>query len=44
MADLAAELGVSLWAVFVVVPTGRAGASLLLRAQGVERLEKDAAR
>ena len=38
MADLAAELGVSLWAVFVVVPTGRAGTSLLLRANGVERL------
>jgi radical SAM protein len=43
MADLAAELGVTLWAVFVVVPTGRAGASLLLRAPGVERLLEELA-
>lgn len=43
MADLAGELGVSLWAVFVVVPTGRAGASLLLGASGVERLLEELA-
>ena len=43
MADLAAELGVTLWAVFVVVPTGRAGASLLLRAHGVEHLLEELA-
>ncbi len=36
MAALAGELGVSLWAVFLVVPTGRAGASLLMRAHDVE--------
>jgi len=40
---LAGELGVSLWAVFVVVPTGRAGASLLLGASGVERLLEELA-
>ena len=43
MADLAASLDVTLWAVFVVVPTGRAGASLLLRAHGVERLLEELA-
>lgn len=43
MADLAARLGVSLWAVFVVVPTGRAGASLLLRARDVEKLLEELA-
>lgn len=43
MADLAAELGVTLWAVFVVVPTGRAGASLLMRADNVERLLEELA-
>lgn len=43
MADLAAEVGVALWAVFLVVPTGRAGASLLLRAEDVERLLEELA-
>ncbi len=43
MADLAASLDVALWAVFVVVPTGRAGASLLLRAHDVERLLEELA-
>lgn len=43
MAALAASLGVSLWAVFVVVPTGRAGASLLMRADGVEALLEELA-
>ena len=43
MADLAAELEVTLWAVFVVVPTGRAGSSLLLRASGVERMLEELA-
>jgi radical SAM protein len=43
MADLAAEVGVALWAVFVVVPTGRAGASLLMRAGDVERLLEELA-
>lgn len=38
MASLVEALGVSLWAVFVVVPTGRAGASLLLTASRVEAL------
>ncbi|MFO0630143.1 MAG: TIGR04053 family radical SAM/SPASM domain-containing protein [Polyangiales bacterium] len=38
MAVLVASLEVSLWAVFVVVPTGRAGASLLLTASRVEAL------
>lgn len=36
MAELVAAIGAVLWAVFVVVPTGRAGASLLL---GPKRLE-----
>jgi MoaA/NifB/PqqE/SkfB family radical SAM enzyme len=44
MADLCAgSLGVALWAVFLVVPTGRAGASLLMRAPGVERLLEELA-
>lgn len=43
MADLAASLGVSLWAVFMVVPTGRAGPSLLMRASDVERLLEELA-
>jgi AdoMet-dependent heme synthase len=43
MADLAAEVGVALWAVFLVVPTGRAGASLLMRAGDVERLLEELA-
>lgn len=43
MARLAGEHGVALWAVFLVVPTGRAGASLLLRAQDVERMLEELA-
>ncbi len=43
MADLCAELGVALWAVFLVVPTGRAGASLLMRAPAVERMLEELA-
>lgn len=43
MADLAAQLGVSLWAVFVVVPTGRAGASLLMGPRQVEALLEELA-
>ncbi len=43
MAALAGEAGVSLWAVFVVVPTGRAGASLLMRARDVESMLEELA-
>lgn len=43
MADLAAAEGVSLWAVFVVVPTGRAGASLLMGPKQVEALLEELA-
>jgi len=43
MAALCESLGVALWAVFLVVPTGRAGASLLMRAPDVERLLEELA-
>ncbi len=43
MADLAAAEGVSLWAVFVVVPTGRAGASLLMGPKQTEALLEELA-
>jgi MoaA/NifB/PqqE/SkfB family radical SAM enzyme len=38
MASLVARVGAVLWSVFVVVPTGRAGASLLLGPRVLERL------
>lgn len=38
MAELVAELGAVLWSVFVVVPTGRADASLLLAPEDLERV------
>jgi radical SAM protein len=38
MAKLVADAGAVLWSVFAVVPTGRAGASLLLGPQAMEQL------
>jgi radical SAM protein len=38
MAKLVADVGAVLWSVFVVVPTGRAGTSLLLGPQAMERI------
>lgn len=43
MADFARDVGAVLWSVFVVVPTGRAGRSLLLGPKALERLLEELA-
>jgi radical SAM protein len=43
MAELVREIGAVLWSVFLVVPVGRAGASLLLTPKRVEALLEDLA-
>jgi radical SAM protein len=43
MAALVADLGAVLWSVFVVVPAGRATTSLLLGANGLERILEELA-
>lgn len=41
LADLAVDLGVSLWSVFLLVPTGRADADLLMSAEEHEAVYQD---
>lgn len=43
MADLVADIGVALWSVFVVVPTGRAGKDLLMTPKRLEAILEELA-